>query len=220
MGTGIIITLLFIVVCLRYAEKRIGKGKTSIFTKIHIPASILLALVAVAHIVITLPFLDARPISIYITGFAIMFFILLAVLNRFMVGKGKIKIHRIAALLAGIFIVLHIATNLVGVTVYQNQVSNIVVENIDLTNIPDGIYVGEYDVTYVYAKVEVTVQSGRITNIEILEHRGGTQGIPAEAIVYTIYEQQRIDVDTVSGATNSSRVIQAAILDALPGDYN
>ena len=34
-----------------------------------------------------------------------------------------------------------------------------------------GVYIGEYDVNFIYAKVEVTVQNGEITNINILEHR-------------------------------------------------
>jgi len=170
--------------------------------------------------------LNERPVSIFLTGFIAAFFILFAAINGFMIGKigkGKtqIKIHRIAALLSGIFIILHIASVLIGVTTYQNQARSIVVENIDVTHIPDGVYIGEYSVTYVSARVEVTVQSGGITNIEITEHRPGDKhGLPAEAIARAIREQQRIDVDTVSGATNSSKVIQAAVINALQGAVN
>ncbi|MCL2674031.1 MAG: FMN-binding protein [Defluviitaleaceae bacterium] len=218
MFLGVICTILFIVVCLRGLEKR--KGKRGIFTKIHTPASILLVVATIAHIITTWQYLDARPVSIFATGFIAGFFILFATINGYLLGKAgnaktQAKLHRIAALLAGIFIILHVAAIVVGVTAYQARVQNIVVTNIDVTHIPDGVYIGEYDVTYVAVRLAVTVESGQIANIEILEHRGGSQGIPAEAIIYTIQEQQNIDVDTITGATNSSRVIQAAIINAL-----
>ena len=79
--------------------------------------------------------------------------------------------------------------------------------NLDISNVPDGVYVGEYDVDFVYAKVEVTVQNGVITNIDILEHKNG-RGSRAEVVVDRIIEEQKIDVDAVSGATNSSIVIK------------
>jgi len=219
MFLGYICFALFILVCLRGVGKRKGKGK--VFAKIHRPVSILLIVTIVVHIVVSWKYLYERPIAIFATGFIAVFFIIFAAISGMLIskrGKGKCqrKTHKIAAVLAGVFIVLHIASMIIGVTAYQNQVSKIAVENIDVSNMSDGVYTGEYSVTYVSAKVEVTVQSGEITNIEIIEHRpGDTHGLPAEAIVHTIREQQRIDVDAVSGATNSSRVLQAAILDAL-----
>jgi len=86
--------------------------------------------------------------------------------------------------------------------------------SLDITEVPDGVYVGEYDVDFVYAKVEVTVQNGVITNIDILEHKNG-RGSPAEVVVDRIIEEQKIDVDAVSGATNSSTVIKKAVENAV-----
>ncbi len=53
---------------------------------------------------------------------------------------------------------------------------------------------------FVYAKVEVTVQNGVITNIDILEHKNG-RGSNAEVVVDRIVEEQKIEVDAGSGAT-------------------
>jgi len=69
-------------------------------------------------------------------------------------------------------------------------------------------------VTFIFAKVEVTVESGGIANITILEHRN-ERGRPAESVINDILDNQRIDVDAVSGATNSSAVIKKAIENAL-----
>ncbi len=60
---------------------------------------------------------------------------------------------------------------------------------------------------FIYAKVEVTVENGKMTNINILEHKQ-ERGKAAEAITDKIVDGQRIDVDAVSGATNSSTVIK------------
>ena len=97
---------------------------------------------------------------------------------------------------------------------YKRAVKETTFEEINISDISDGIYVGEYDVNFIYAKVEVTVQDGEITNINILEHRN-ERGKTAEAITNKIINEQRIDVDAISGATNSSTVIKKAVENAL-----
>ena len=71
-------------------------------------------------------------------------------------------------------------------------------EEINISDISDGVYIGEYDVNFIYAKVEVTVQNGEITNINILEHRH-ERGKTAEVIADSIVDEQKIDVDAISG---------------------
>ena len=90
---------------------------------------------------------------------------------------------------------------------YRQAVRETTFEDINISDIPDGVYVGEYDVDFIYAKVEVTVQNGEITNINILEHRH-ERGKTAEVITDSIIDEQKIDVDAISGATNSSTVIK------------
>ncbi|MDO9533986.1 MAG: FMN-binding protein [Bacillota bacterium] len=65
-------------------------------------------------------------------------------------------------------------------------------------------------------KVEVTLEEGKITAIEILEHEE-TAGIsdPAfEKIPQAIIDAQSTNVDAVSGATKTSEGIKAAVKDA------
>lgn len=97
---------------------------------------------------------------------------------------------------------------------YKNAVKETVLDEIDISDIADGVYIGEYDVNFIYAKVEVTVQNGEIVNISILEHRN-ERGKNAETIINKIIDEQRIDVDVISGATNSSTVIKKAVENAL-----
>lgn len=106
------------------------------------------------------------------------------------------------------------AVYLKSVADYKKAVKETTFSDLDISNVPDGVYVGEYDVDFIYAKVEVTVQNGVITNIDILEHKNG-RGKSAEIVVDRIIEEQKIDVDAVSGATNSSTVIKKAVENAV-----
>lgn len=97
---------------------------------------------------------------------------------------------------------------------YKQAVRNMTLQEINLAEIADGTYIGECDVDFIYAKVEVTMLNGRMTNIAILEHKNG-RGQPAEPVIGKIVEAQKIDVDTVAGATNSSIVLKKAVENAL-----
>ena len=100
---------------------------------------------------------------------------------------------------------------------YKRAVKETAFEEIDVANVSDGIYIGEYDVNFIYAKVEVTVEDGEIISINILEHRH-ERGKVAETVIDKIMEEQKIDVDAISGATNSSTVIKKAVENALKGE--
>ncbi|MGI6213712.1 MAG: FMN-binding protein [Christensenellales bacterium] len=85
---------------------------------------------------------------------------------------------------------------------------------IDLSEIEDGEYIGSFSVFPVAAKVKVTIVDHEITKIDILEHDNG-RGKSAEVITEDIIEQQSLDVDVITGATHSSKVILLAVEDAL-----
>ena len=100
---------------------------------------------------------------------------------------------------------------------YKRAVKETTIEEVNISDIPDGVYIGEYDVNFIYAKVEVDVSGGKIMDVRILEHRQ-ERGKAAEAVANEIVDEQRIDVDTVSGAMNSSIVIKKAVEVALKGN--
>ena len=100
---------------------------------------------------------------------------------------------------------------------YKQAVREINIDEIDISDISDGVYTGECNVNFIYAKVEVTIQNGEIANINILEHKN-ERGKGAESITDKIIKEQKIDVDAISGATNSSIVIKKAVENALKGE--
>lgn len=91
---------------------------------------------------------------------------------------------------------------------------NTSIANIDISKLDDGVYQGEYEMFPIKVLLEVTIDNQKITNIEIIEHQNGKGG-NAEAITNDVIEEQSLQVDTISGATYSSKAILKAIENAL-----
>ena len=84
-------------------------------------------------------------------------------------------------------------------------------------NYKNGVYEGIGKGNNGDIKVEVTVEGGNITAIKLVEH-GETDGIYQGAesnVIPNIIRTQSTDVDTVTGATNSSKGIKEAVSNAL-----
>ena len=88
---------------------------------------------------------------------------------------------------------------------------------VDIAAVPDGIYQGSASATLVQAQVEVFVQQGHIQDIKLLAHRHGP-GHGAESLVASMIQANSLDVDSISGATASSLVVKAAVLEALKNE--
>ena len=129
---------------------------------------------------------------------------------------SKKKIISVIILLFSLIGLICGAVYLKNVADYKRAIGETTFDEIDIADVSDGTYIGEYDVNFIYAKVEVTVEDEEIVSINILEHRH-ERGKAAEKIIEKIIEEQKIDVDAVSGATNSSTVIKKAVENALKG---
>ncbi len=103
---------------------------------------------------------------------------------------------------------------LMDVKSYKEELAAISIENLDLSEIEDGSYLGAYDATFIKVEIKVDVEDHKIIDIDLIEHENG-KGQPAEAIIPKVLEVQSLQVDTVTGATNSSKVILKAIEIAL-----
>lgn len=99
---------------------------------------------------------------------------------------------------------------------YKGTVESITIQEVDLSQVADGTYTGACDAGLVSAQVAVTVEDGAITEVTLTDYHS-ILGRGAEAIPGEIVAQQRIGVDAVSGATDSSTVIQKAVENALTG---
>lgn len=96
----------------------------------------------------------------------------------------------------------------------QKELAALNIQEIDLTNVADGTYKGAYDSSLIKVKVIVEVKNHEISQIELIQHENGN-GTPAEAIIPEVIDAQSLKVDSVSGATCSSKAILKAIENAL-----
>lgn len=95
------------------------------------------------------------------------------------------------------------------------QAKEIQINNVDLTKLEDGLYKGEYSLNgIVEAVVLVSVKNHSIVDIKLIKHNHG-KGKKAEKLPSQVIKTQRLDLDVVSGATVSSKVILKAIENAL-----
>ena len=85
---------------------------------------------------------------------------------------------------------------------------------IDPGSLKDGDYSGSYAAFPVSASVRVSIKDGVITGIKLEKHTHG-QGAAAEVLPEQVLAAQSLQVDSVAGATYSSKVILLAIQDAL-----
>lgn len=125
--------------------------------------------------------------------------------------KKVIIVIAAAAILAGLAIGCKYTLDLIY---YKETMAKVVIGDIDLSKVKDGTYEGGYDARIISANVSVTVKDGKMTDIRLLEHKNDRGG-PAEEVVDEILKEQSLDVDVVSGATNSSKTILKAVENAL-----
>ena len=84
----------------------------------------------------------------------------------------------------------------------------------------DGVYEGSYRSLPNSAVVKVTIDEGRIVNVELVKHFASWNGKKVtEVIPRRIVSEQSTRVDAVTGATNSSRVIMNAVQRAVEKAY-
>jgi uncharacterized protein with FMN-binding domain len=212
-----IITAVFLALCLSKIFMR--KSKSKVFHTLHIVFGIAALITCALHFALTLTLFESRPLSIWITGVLLLIILLLLILSGALKWKCWIKWHRVLTIALVIALISHVSFNIIALDNYKQAAVSISLSDVDvdISKISDGVYIGECDIGYVYAKVRVTVQYGEITNVEILEHRT-ERGQAAERIADDIIDGQKITVDAVSSATNSSNVIKNAVYNALMGE--
>ncbi|MCY6957230.1 FMN-binding protein [Clostridium brassicae] len=117
---------------------------------------------------------------------------------------------RVIKILGIVFLTLCIVMSIAFFYIKSIKVPEIPVVNVDLKNVSDGSYTGEYFANPVKAVVKVQVKNNKIVNIIIMEHKNG-MGKNAEKIIDKIISKQSLDVDSISGSTLSSNVIRKAV---------
>lgn len=96
----------------------------------------------------------------------------------------------------------------------KRTLKKVKINEVPISQVADGEYVGEAQIKPVSAKVNVQDENRKITDIEIKDHMTGL-GKNGEKIIDQIINKQSLDVDAISGATQSSVTITKAVENAL-----
>ncbi len=214
---GYLCVICFLLLSMKAITKRCHFVKLDqILMKMHKPLSAAMLILVALHVVFVIPVVANRSLFVNISGISMVVVLLLLIFLCHTIKQKEKKMwwHRAMTIVGAVLMVGHMATYFMDFADYQQKVNGIEIEELDLSKIEDGIYEGEYDAGYIYAKVRVEVQDGRIQSVTLLEHRH-ERGEAAEVILNDVVEQQKIDVDAVSGATNSSKVMKKAIENAI-----
>jgi uncharacterized protein with FMN-binding domain len=186
-----------------------------ILKKIHKPVTYILLCLTIIHFILVLPVLKQRNVFLFISGIVIIV-LLIALVILWHLLKKKMKTHIIISIVVLLFMVAHMIVYFIDFGNYQKKINEIEIKDIDITNVQDGKYIGEYDAGYIYAKVSVEIKNHKIEDIIILEHLT-ERGKKAEVIINDVLRTQTLDDEVISGATNSSLVIKKAIENAING---
>ena len=132
-----------------------------------------------------------------------------------MKGRGRIK-------MIIFIIVVFIAAGLVGALLFtereREEGRNLPITNVDFNHLEDGNFIGEYEGGMYKLranKVQVTTSQGKVTKIVLLEDKEKRTSEFTEQLYNRVIKSQSLNIDTISGATITSKAYLKSIEDAL-----
>jgi uncharacterized protein with FMN-binding domain len=131
-------------------------------------------------------------------------------------GKQRSPLRKVLIGLGVFFLVVVLTLGaLVVVTEGQRREDrNLVIADVDFSKLPDGTYRGGYKGWNKF-DVLVTVVDGTVTDIEIAEDSPNPATDITDEVVRLVVRGQSLDVDTVSGATVTTKGLLKAVEIAL-----
>lgn len=126
------------------------------------------------------------------------------------------KIAKLATTIALVFIALAVFGVLFMINGMDN-IKNMTIDNVNISAQPDGVYTGAIKGSRWANTVEVTVASGKISDIKVIKDQVFHLPNVTTGIIKSVEDKQSLQVDIVSGATVSSKAYLKAIENALTG---
>jgi len=87
--------------------------------------------------------------------------------------------------------------------------------DVDLATVPDGAYEGSFEHKGFTYEVRTTVAGRRIVKIDVLKNRTSSYARKAEGVIPRVIAKQTPNVDAVTGATKSSKILLKAVENSL-----
>lgn len=132
--------------------------------------------------------------------------------------KGKI---RMLMIIIGILVVILVGGSMVALVVTsgeRKEAKNLPISDLDLRNLKDGTYIGDYEggmYKWRANEVQVTVSSGKVSDIKILKHKENQSPEFTGKLYDRVIKSQSLQVDTISGATLTSKAYLKSVENAL-----
>ena len=96
---------------------------------------------------------------------------------------------------------------------YKKIIAATEIQTVDLKTIEDGNYEGFFDAFVLNAKVSIEIKNHKIINLELVEHK--YDKFSGKPMIQKVLEKQSLEVDMITGATNSCKTVLKAIEIAL-----
>jgi uncharacterized protein with FMN-binding domain len=132
--------------------------------------------------------------------------------------KGKIRMIVIILVILLIVVVLGAGGALIFTAGERNEGRSLPITNVDFSTLNDGTYIGEYEGgmhKWRANEVQVIVSSGKVTDINILKHKEKQSPELTDKLYKRVIESQSLQVDTISGATITSKAYLKSVENAL-----
>lgn len=129
--------------------------------------------------------------------------------------KGKIRMVILGIV---IFLVVGMGGALLFTEGERREGKNLSIDNVDFKKLNDGTYIGEYEggkYKWRANKAKVTVKSNKVTDIEIVEDKVSNTTEIKNKLFQRVIDKQSLQVDTISGATITSKAYLKSIENAL-----
>jgi uncharacterized protein with FMN-binding domain len=139
--------------------------------------------------------------------------------------KGKIRVWIVILVILGVIAVVTVGGILTSAP-GRREVQELIIDEVNFKKLRDGTYIGEYSGTKDHSrdtKVQVTISSGEISDIKILNGALDEEGKPAKLtgglsvgdLFDNVVKSQSLKVDVISGATLTSKAHLKALENAL-----
>ncbi len=139
--------------------------------------------------------------------------------------RGKISVWIVLLVILGV-IAAGLGITMLAFEPGRREALNLTISPVDFKNLRNGTYVGEYKGqkdSLRNTKVQVTVEAGAVTDIDVLEGALAKEkqtvevrgGLSIQNLFERVMDSQSLQVDAISGATISSKVHLKAVENAL-----
>jgi len=144
----------------------------------------------------------------------LVFLIFLSVIKPWGIRKQRLKVNRKVIISSGLIIGILLAGSNIMQYLQLQHYRNLPITEINLAQVADGSFIGKANYGFEY-EVKVDVKNNIIENIEILKNRDNFYARLAEGVKYKIIREQKINIDAVTGATTTSKILMKAVEDAI-----